>query len=81
MSFFLEKQNERNETVKYKAWLVVEEFSQRLDIDFDKTYSLVIDTITFWFLIGLSKERNLEMWFMDVVTAYLHDSLDIDIFM
>lgn len=50
-------------------------------IDFDKMYSLLVDTITFYFLIDLTDERNLDMCLMDVIIAYLYYSLDIDVFM
>ena len=54
--------------------------SYRLEIDYDKTYSLVMDTITFHFLSMAILER-LEMILMDVVTVYLYGSLDSDIHM
>jgi len=40
-----------------------------------------MDTITFRYLIGLSVFNNLDMYLMDVVTAYLYGSLDNDIYM
>lgn len=67
--------------MKYKIQNVSQWFSQRLGIDFDETYSYVINTIIFWFFIGLSKERNLKIFLMDVVTSYLYRPLDTDIFM
>ena len=36
--------------------------------------------ITFRFLIGLVVSENLDMRLMDVVTAYLYESLDTDIY-
>ena len=44
---FIRKRNEKNEVVQYKAQLVAHGFSQRPGIDFDETYSPVMDTITF----------------------------------
>ena len=38
-------------------------------------------TITFRFLISLVAKENLDMRLMDVVTAYLYESLDNDIYM
>jgi len=76
---FLTKWNEYNEIVIYKAWLVVQGFSQRLYIDYEKTYSLVMNVITFRFLIGLVVLETLDMLLIDVVTTYLHGSLDKDI--
>ena len=67
--------------VRHKARLVAQGFSQRTGIDFDETYSPVMDTITFRFLISLAISERLEMHLMDVVTAYLYGSLDSDIYM
>jgi hypothetical protein len=44
---FIGKQNENNEVVRYKAWLVAQGFMQRLGLDFNETYSLVMNGITF----------------------------------
>jgi len=78
---FVCKRNEKNEITRYKAWLVVEGFLQRPSIDNEETYALVMDTITFKFLICLVAKENLDMWLMDVVTTYLYGSLDNDIYM
>ncbi|KAC9119109.1 hypothetical protein E3N88_46334 [Mikania micrantha] len=78
---FVRKRNEKNEVIRYKARLVAQGFSQRPGIDYDETYSLVMDAITFRYLISLAVSKNLEMRLMDVVTAYLYESLDSDIYM
>lgn len=67
--------------VRYKARLVAQGFTQRPGIDFDETYSPVMDGITFRFLISMAVNLNLEMQLMDVVTAYLYGSLDSEIYM
>lgn len=67
--------------VRYKARLVAQGFTQRPGIDFDETYSPVMDRITFRFLISMAVNLNLEMQLMDVVTAYLYGSLDSEIYM
>ncbi|KAL8096581.1 hypothetical protein AgCh_037515 [Apium graveolens] len=46
-----------------------------------ETYSPVMDGVTFRFLIGMACMEKLETRLMDVVTAYLYGSLDIDIYM
>jgi len=74
------KVNEKNEVTRYKARLVAQGFSQRPGIDFEETYSPVMDAITFRFLMSLTASKNLEMHLMDVVTAYLYGSLDNDIY-
>lgn len=78
---FVRKRNEKNEVVRYKARLVAQGFSQRPGVDFQETYSPVMDAITFRFLISLAASEKLEMRLMDVVTAYLYGSLDSDIYM
>ena len=78
---FVRKRNEHNEIIRYKARLVAQGFSQRPGIDYEDTYSPVMDTITFRFLISLAVNERLDMRLMDVVTAYLYGSLDTDIYM
>uniref|UniRef100_UPI0030D86486 reverse transcriptase domain-containing protein n=1 Tax=Picosynechococcus sp. (strain ATCC 27264 / PCC 7002 / PR-6) TaxID=32049 RepID=UPI0030D86486 len=59
-----------------KARLVAQGFFQRPGIDYEETYSPVVDAITLRYLIGLTVYENLDMHLMDVVTAYLYESLD-----
>ena len=54
---------------------------QRPYIDYEETYSPVVDAITFRYLINMTVHEKLEMHLMDVVTAYLYGSLDHNIFM
>jgi hypothetical protein len=67
--------------VRYKASLVAQGFTQRPKIDFHETYSLVMNGITFRYLISLVIQNHLSLQLMDVVTAYLYGSLDSDIYM
>lgn len=78
---FIRKRNEKNEIMRYKTRLVAQGFSQRPGIDYEETYSPVMDVITFRYLVSLAISKNLEMRLMDVVTAYLYESLDNDIYM
>ena len=66
--------------MRYKARLVAQGFSQRPGIDYEETYSPVMDAITFRYLIHLTVSEGLEMHLMDVVTAYLYGSIDSDIY-
>ena len=68
---FVRKRNERNEIVRYKARLVAQGFSQRPGVDYEETYSPVMDAITFRYLMGLAVYETLEIHLMDVVTTYL----------
>jgi len=67
--------------VRYKARLVAQGFTQIPGVDYEETYSPVVDATTLRFLISLAIGEKLEMRLMDVVTAYLYGSLDNDIFM
>jgi hypothetical protein len=78
---FIQKRNKNNKVVRYKARLVAQGFTQRPGIDFNKTYSPVMNGITFWYLISLAIQKHLSLQLMDVMTAYLYRSLDSDIYM
>jgi hypothetical protein len=69
---FIWKRNKNNEVVRYKARLVAQGFMQRLDIDFNETYSPAMNGITFWYLISLAIRNHLSLQLMDVVTSYLY---------
>ena len=69
---FVRKCNENNEIIRYKARLVAQGFSQRPGIDYEETYSPVMDVITFRFLISLTVSEGLDMRLMDVITTYLY---------
>jgi Reverse transcriptase (RNA-dependent DNA polymerase) len=78
---FAIKRNEKNEIVRYKARLVAHGFTQIPGVDYEETYSPVVDAMTLRFLISLIITENLQMRLMDVVTAYLYGSVDNDIYM
>jgi Reverse transcriptase (RNA-dependent DNA polymerase) len=67
--------------VRYKVRLVAQDFTQIPGVDYEETYSPIVDAITLQFLISLTITENLQMHLMDVVTAYLYESLDNDIYM
>ena len=78
---FVRKHNDKNEISRYKARLVAQGFSQRPGIDYDETYSPVMDIITFRYLISMSVSKGLDMRLMDVITAYLYGKLENYIYM
>ncbi|KAL0329128.1 UNVERIFIED_CONTAM: Copia protein, partial [Sesamum radiatum] len=78
---FVRNRNEQDEIVRYKARLVAQGFSQRPGIDYEQTYSPVVDATTFRYLISLAVKEGLDLRLLDVVTAYLYGSLDNDIYM
>ena len=77
----MRKQNANDEIIRYKARLVAQGFSQRPSIDYEETYSPVMDTITFRYLISLTVFEGLDMRLMNVVIAYLYGSIHTDIYM
>ena len=77
---FVRKQNEKEEITRYQVRLVAQGFPQRPRNDYEETCSLVMDAITFRYLISLAMKENLDLHLMDVVTAYLYGSLDSDIY-
>ena len=62
---FVRKRNEKNEIVRYKARLVSQSFSQRPGIDYEETYSPVMDVITFRYLVSLVVSEKLNMQLID----------------
>ena len=78
---FVRKRNEKNEVLRYKERLMAQGFSQHPGIDYEETYSPVMDVITFRYLVSLVVSKKQSMQFMDVVTAYLYKDLDAEIYM
>nr|GEW87091.1 putative RNA-directed DNA polymerase [Tanacetum cinerariifolium] len=78
---FMRKRNEKNDITRYKARLEAQGFSQRPGIDYEETYSPVVDATTFQYLISLVIQEGIDLRLMDVVTAYLYGSLDTEIYM
>ena len=75
------KWNENDEIIRYKTRFIAQGFSQVLGIDYDETYSPIMDVITFRYLISLTVSKGLDMSLMDVVTTYLYGFIDSDIYM
>lgn len=78
---FIRKRNKKGEVTRYKARLVAQGFTQRYGLDYEGTYSPVMDATTFRLLLGISSQLGLEMRLMDVVTAYLYGHLDKAVYM
>lgn len=66
--------------MRYNALLVAQGFSQMHDINYEKTYSLVMDAITFR-IISLANSKGLSICLMNVVIVYLYGLLDNVIYM
>lgn len=50
-------------------------------INYEETYSSVMDAITFRYLINLSISKNLDMHLIDMATMYLYRIINTDIYM
>ena len=77
---FVKKRNAQGEIVRYKMRLVAQGFTQRPGIDFQFTYSPVMDSETFRYLLGMAVQYSLDTQLLDVVTAYLYGPLDAQLY-
>ena len=78
---FTRKLDSQGRTLRYKVRLVAQGFTQRPGIDYEETYSPVMDTISFRYFLALSVQLSLKIYLMDVVTAYLHGNLDTKLYL
>ena len=62
--------------MRYKGRLIIQDLSQRSGIDYEETYSPMIDATIFRYLICWAVSERLDIHVMDVVTTYLHGSFD-----
>ena len=77
---FTKKKNNQGVVVRYKVRLVAQDFTQRPGVDFSITYSLVMDSGTFCYLLGMVVHHTLEIHLLDIVTAYLYGPLDATVY-
>jgi hypothetical protein len=68
-------------SMKYKARLVVKGFNQKKGIDFDEIFSPVVKLSSIRIALGLVANMNLELEQLDVKTAFLHGDLNEEIYM
>lgn len=73
---FTRKLDSQGQIIRYKVRLVAQGFIQRLGVDYDQTYSPVMDIVSFSYLFALTIQLFLKNYLLDVVTAYLHGTLD-----
>lgn len=77
---FTKKRNEHDMVTRFKVGLVAQGQNQRPGIDFEETYSPVMDSTTFRYLLTLAVQSGLQTRLMDVVTTYLYGNLDTEIY-
>ena len=75
------KYDKNGNVERYKARLVARGFTQRYGLDYKETFSPVVMMSSIRILITLVNQFDLEVMQIDVKTAFLHGSLDEEIFM
>lgn len=66
---------------RYKARLVAKGYAQKAGIDYDETFSPVVRHNTIRFLVALAAEKQMKIFQMDAITAFLQGELTEEIFM
>ena len=66
---------------KYKAHLVAKRYKQIQGIDFQEVFAPVVKTTTLRTLFAISAFLDLELYKMDIKMAFLHGSLDEELYM
>jgi len=69
------------ERPRHKSRLVAKGYSQREGIDFQEIFSPVVKHITIRLMLSAVAHFNLELEQMDVKTAFLHGTLDEEVYM
>ncbi|GKE79900.1 retrotransposon protein, putative, ty1-copia subclass, partial [Tanacetum coccineum] len=65
----------------YKAHLVAKVFTQLYGVDYEETFSPIVDIRAIRIVIAIAAFYDYEIWKMDVKTAFLNGYLDEDIYM
>ena len=76
---FVRKRDAKGNITRWKARLTAQGFTQVWGQDYFETYSPVMDSTTFRYVISLAVKFALETRLMDVVTAYLYGQIDANI--
>lgn len=78
---YKKKRDADGDTVRYKARLVAQGYSQRKGIDFKETYAPVARLESLRTLLSLAAVNDMEIVQLDVRTAFLNGTLNKDIYM
>jgi hypothetical protein len=78
---FKHKTDEKGDVVRFKARLVARGFSQVYGIDYMDTFAPVAKLASLRILLAIAAAEDLEIYQMDVVTAFLIPDLDEEIYM
>jgi histone deacetylase 1/2 len=66
---------------KFKARLVARGFSQKKGLDYNETFSPVVNAASLRLLLSIAAQNDLELDQLDVKTAFLLSTLDEDLYM
>ena len=66
---------------KLKARIVAKGFTQREGIDYDETFSLIVKFESVRLMVAVAVAAGMYTHQMDVTTAFLHASLDEEVYM
>ena len=66
--------------LRYKTRWVVHEYKQMKDVDFSSIWVEVVKSISFRTLFVIATARNLHILQLNIVTIFLYDQLDEDIY-
>ena len=75
------KRDSRGSVVRHKARIAVKGYSQTYGVDYDEVYAPVVQLATLRFLFAYVGVHDMEMKQLDVKTAFLHGTLDENIYM
>jgi hypothetical protein len=65
---------------RYKARWVIQGFTQRPEVDYDETFSLVVKPATVHTVLAIAVSRDWQVQQLDVKNAFLHGTLSETVF-
>jgi hypothetical protein len=78
---FKEKKDGSGTTIRYKARLVAQGFSQKFGQDYDEVFAPVARQATFRLLLSIAGTRNYHLRQYDIKSAFLNGKLEEEIYM